>query len=131
MKTIDKWAWMAAWDAADEYNYVPLDDNAALFSAAYEDPEACLLRKEHEQAVEKTFKNLSDEAKQIVRMIIESPAEILEMLGVKSFRGVTTQKIEEALCRQWRDEKKYVRREDRRFVKKIIGEIKNFVSCFE
>ena len=120
MKTMDEQAWRQAWWAAQESNYIPIDDpSIANHLTADNNPEEDLLYKEKKEISNRMFNSLSDEAKQIIDMILNSPTEIIELLGVKSLRGINSRKIEALLRKQWKN---------RRYASKVVKELINFVK---
>ena len=120
VKTMDEQAWRQAWWAAQESNYISIDDpSIANQLTADNNPEEDLLYKEKKEISNRMFNSLSDEAKQIINMILDSPTEIIELLGVKSLRGINPRKIESLLRKQWKN---------RRYASKVVKELINFVK---
>ncbi|MDD5053641.1 MAG: hypothetical protein PHO27_12975 [Sulfuricurvum sp.] len=84
-----------------------------------ETPESLLMKKEAKSSIEQAFSSMSDEAKQIFNMIINSPTEIIDLLRCRNINGISLKKIERFLTKEW---------EDARYAKRVTGELKKFIG---
>jgi hypothetical protein len=89
-------------------------------------PEEILERKEKEETRNNAFESMSDEAKQIIDIIINSPQELASVFLTPSGRmakgDVCRNRLFLTLARQWKD---------RRYARKTIEEIQIFVGTFD
>jgi hypothetical protein len=110
-----------------ERNYIPYDDySVSIEMSTNDNPEKRFIRKE-------AWEILSEEAKQLVMLVINSPADIAEALGVdeENLWMVRPPRIEKwllGLCAVKKKKHSFVLQGDRRFVKQIIREVKIFAQ---
>jgi hypothetical protein len=105
------WIFEAAVNAYDLNNYVFIDDplkqndflSSDLITA--DNPESILMRKEHEQNVVKKYSILSDEAKQLIDIVLNTPTDILDLISTKKTNKISKGKIFEMLKNQWKSDK--------------------------
>jgi hypothetical protein len=62
---------------------------------------------------------LSDEAKELVDIIISAPAEFLKAFGFKTIRSANPTSIEAALRKRWKDWK---------YARQVVREVKEYVK---
>ena len=84
-----------------------------------ETPESLFLRKEAKTSMTKAFDSMSDEAKQVFSMIINSPTEMIDLLRARNINGISLKKIERFLTKEWKDA---------RYARRVTGELKKFIS---
>jgi tRNA uridine 5-carbamoylmethylation protein Kti12 len=114
--------WIQAYAVAKQESYIPVDDvSISKELVSDSNPERTLLEKERSEQIKALRQNLSEEARQVVEMIINAPMEIMKAIGVKTLKGVTAEKLEKYLRKQWRD---------RRYAHQVIQELSNFVKAF-
>lgn len=85
----------------------------------YQNPEDLMIEKQEKENSDKAFDNLSDEAKEIIQMILQAPSEFLSIFGLKTFRSANPTAIETVLRKQWKDA---------RYAHQVVKEIVNFVE---
>ena len=122
----DELAWDRGLAAMDLNNYVQYDYPAIagiLFEP--ESPEDLFLKKEHDTIVSDGYHNLSDEAKQVIDIVINTPQEMIALFRTPTGKEVKgkrcRQRIAVMLRRQWKDA---------RFVANVMEEIEEFVKLF-
>ena len=76
------------------------------------DPETTLLRKQ-------AYYSLSDEARRVIRIIINSPIEVLETIaGSPKRKKLSASRIERHLAKKWKSPSR---------ARRVVNEIKGFV----
>jgi len=66
-------------------------------------PLTILLEKEKEIIKEKRYNNLSDEAKQVMAMVLDCPKEIFSIIASKKTKKISKIRIERFLHKSWKD----------------------------
>jgi hypothetical protein len=78
-----------------------------------------LIEQEDIALKESVYKALSSEAKQVIEMVLNAPAEILSVIASQKKQTINKIKIERMMSRQWKD-KKYAR--------KVIKELEDYAK---
>jgi peroxiredoxin len=78
-----------------------------------------LLAKEKAEEKANTFNSLSDEAKQVINLVLNAPAEVLSVISSRKRHNITKKRIADMLQRQWKD---------RRSVNNVIREVEKYAS---
>jgi hypothetical protein len=86
-----------------------------------ENPESILLAKEFDCLEAVWFNALSEEAKQVIQLIIDPPDEMRVIIG-SGKKNISLKKLAEYLRRQW---------DERRIVRKVLQEIAQYVARLE
>jgi hypothetical protein len=126
MSGINELVWRQAWMASNPNNYIPYDlSEVAEILIDRTTPETLLEDKERQQAISSFYQDMSDEAKQIIGIILNSPQEMASIFFTPSgqwAKGKTVKnKLVVMMTRQWKD---------RRYAKKVVREIEDFVKVF-
>lgn len=82
-----------------EYNN-PVIENQLTTGAT---PLSILLEKEQEMIKERNYNNLSDEAKQLIAMVIDCPKEIFSIIASKKTKKISKVRVERFLHKSWKD----------------------------
>ena len=131
-KGIDEFAWIQGVAAMNPNNYVPFDipgqnkwGQEVEILVDDHTPETAFIEKEKEVAVSSRYQNLSDEAKQIINIVINSPQELARIFltgqGKIAKGEICCTRLEGFLTKQWKD---------KRYARHVIQEIKEFVRLF-
>jgi len=127
MSGINQVRLQAAIAAADINSYIPFDDPALgteLISTST--PEDFLVEKERYQEKESIYSSMSDEARQIIDIILNAPQEMASILFTPKGRlakgANIQQRLISKLAHQWKDV---------RYAKKVVAEIQEYVQSFE
>lgn len=111
---------MAAW-AGNPNNYIAIED--IELTETKDDPEETILAKEHSEQKRQAWLALSEEAKQVVALIIDCPEELTEALTTcKRSKKICFPKVLKYLRNLWGE---------RTLVKKVELEIKTFVLIIQ
>lgn len=107
-------------------NYIPYDDpSIAGLIVESESPEDLFLEKERATMIRDAYRALSDEAKQVIDIVLNSPHEMAKALltenGKRAGGKTCRNRIVDALWRQWRD---------RKYARQVVREIENLVALF-
>lgn len=126
MAGINEIVWGQAWAAANPDNYIPYDlPEMAEILVDRTTPETLLEEKERYQAIASFYKDMSDEAKQIIDIVLNSPQEMANVFFTPSgqwSKGKTVKsKLVVMMAKQWKD---------RRYANKVVREIEDFVKIF-
>ncbi|MFA7099351.1 MAG: hypothetical protein WC143_04630 [Eubacteriales bacterium] len=111
--------WITAFYASKESGYADVSD-PVISNQLYEstNPLDELLEAEKEYLLNKRYLSLSDEAKELIDIIVSSPAEFLETFGFKTVKSANTISIEAELRKRWKDWK---------YARKVVQEVKEYV----
>jgi hypothetical protein len=118
---------MLAINAASPNSYVSLDvqgddgDQYAHELVANDNPETILIRAEQERISRNVYAQLSDEAKGVIKLIINAPAEIMDVIATKKHKRISKDRIYRMLSKQWRD---------KIYARGVIDELVAFVRTF-
>jgi len=100
--------------------FVPYDDpDVCEEIATIKNPLDILLEKEKTEEKKKKFQSLSDEAKQVIQMVLNTPTEIVDLIFTEKLKKISKNKIALMLQRQWKDKK---------YVNKVISELEEYVK---
>jgi hypothetical protein len=112
--------WITAFYASKESGYTDISD-PVISNQLYEssNPLDELLKAEKEHLSNERYLSLSDEAKELVDIIISTPAEFLEAFGFKTVRSANPTSIEAALRKRWKDWK---------YARQVVREVKEYVK---
>lgn len=103
-----------------EDNYIEYTDASISGELVFgEDPETLLLAKEKAEEKANAFNSLSDEAKQVINLVLNAPAEVLSVISSRKRHNITKKRIADMLQRQWKD---------RRSVNNVIREVEKYAS---
>ena len=118
-----EWDYLCVVNAADANNYLPTED-------AYDDsqsenrqtvnvlispdpsPEDTLIKKE-------SFRNLSEEAKYVIGICLNTPSELVDILLTPTFKKMSLRKLTNYFTKQWGSPRK---------VKRVFGEIQEHLN---
>jgi len=125
-RPIDTISFNAALVAADINNYVTYDlPELCNVLTDENNPLSLLERKEEEMAISERYKEMSDEAKQIIEIVLNSPREMAEVFFTPNGRwgkaSVIRTRLVTYLAKKW---------QDRAYAKKTVREIESFVELF-
>ena len=129
--TIQSWDYLNAIRIADPLSYVNVELLEGENEFGIVDPEYSQLSSERSLNPEKemikkeSYYNLSEEAKQIVSIIVNAPSEILEMMTPKT-GNVTLRMVSKFISNQF-----FNRKVPERKTKRVIKELKGFVKNLE
>lgn len=102
--------------------YVPYDDPVVSGDLlAAENPEEIFLERERSETLEKKRGAMSEEARQILDMILTAPESFYNILSVKTSMGAKPEKVVKMLGRRWKD---------KRYAKAVVSELREFVRAF-
>jgi len=87
------------------------------FATASRNPEDLLIEKEEEEIKRSTYQNLSDEARQVINLVLNVPTEMAGLLLSPIRKQVSKEKLYKMMARQWKD---------KRYAKKVIAELENY-----
>lgn len=95
---------VCAINAINENNYIPhTDPGIDEELASSQTPLDILLEKENEILRKRKYKNLSSEAKQVMRMVFDAPTEIMSLIASPKTKAISKDRIERMLAKQWKD----------------------------
>lgn len=91
-------------------------------SVGFKSPEDIFLENEIKENKKRLFENLSEEAKQIVSIITDCPAELVDICSGGNLERVNIKKLAKKLRKQWRE---------RLFVRKVLEEVYVYATKIE
>jgi len=113
MRTINEQDYLAAVNAASTENYVDIWSCEIVDEGI--DQETLLARRQ-------AYYNLSEEARRVIRIVINSPMEVIETIaGSPKRKRPSASRIERHLAKKWRNPLKAY---------KAVNEIKGFVRDY-
>jgi hypothetical protein len=119
-KGINEAILLALLNAANRNNYVCVDDPVICKQLVeWESPEDILLKNEKSGIIKRSYESLSDEAKQVIAIVIDTPSEMLELISSPITNKVSKDRIARMLRNQWGE---------RKFVAELMEEITMFVK---
>lgn len=136
MNKKSEWRFDAALAAYNLNNYVVIDDpnfattffDGELYDS--ENPESIFMRKEHEQIIAEKYSILSDEAKQLIAIIFNTPDDIMDLISTPKTKAISKNKIFVMLKNQWSSMKGKDKRDAAKAAKNVIDEISDFTKNF-
>jgi len=113
----------SAFNAARFDNYISCDNPSVAndLSDSTSNPETILIEKERCQQISRAYSLLSEEAKQLIEIILNCPSEILDLIGSPKTKKIHKGRIYHMLCKQWGEKTP---------ARKLIKEMHDFVKEF-
>lgn len=120
---MSKPAIVSAIEAFNPFNYVSISDpeNEDMVDDQ-DDPEKILLKKEKDRIIEERYEGLSQEAKELLRMVLNAPTEVLDAISTPKHKTIKKDLIVKWLAKLWKDKKE---------AKRVVRELEALVKDFE